>query len=846
MSATNPLPSPIQVVLNAESFVRDWRRQGGGGEHKDFFQGLESEFRAHKGFLITQLEGARRQLARQDEPGLAFMKVVMRSDALAKSHRPVRTLFRSDRVESLGAAAPGELVFAVTADAVEAIKDEANKAEIAPRYKEKPQKNNKPNKIVANPSRQRSELGAIETVGLWSESDRRHFSLDQALRWLQDPRTGGYYFVELFDAPPSQGDLDLVSGPKRKLFSSFTQMIRESLPGIKAVRLALRDNRRPLLAVWVTHSGEQAELLWQPTRIQALRDLPAELDWSVQKHQELVSALERHPLVKRIHLPPILTSNHVAAMAEGNGSGDWIPPTRVAGKKYPRVAVVDGGLAPILDDWVVDEWLNIAPADESLEHGTFIGGLLVAGQTLNDSDTTEEVDGCELIDVKLLPTEADPDAFSRYYGSHGAIGFMQELADAVAVLRERSNVRVFNFSANFQGMADPLRYSPITAELDAIAESNDVIFVISSGNANGGDCRPEWQADPTSALADLASATRDRICSPAESIRNVSVGSLNPAHFTHVVGLAPAAYSRRGPGLTSGLKPDVVQVGGSYTKCPVGNDMGLFSIDPSGAIYSSSGTSYATPLVAKTLATLANEIEGQVSRETLIALLIHHSRLPPPLALPALGRAARDLGGFGRPVSASEILSGSDHQITMVFSARVRRGTRLEFDFTWPPSLSRPDGSCRGFAQVTLVATPPLDSRAEGELVRVELQAHLNQQGANGSHLTSGWLPAKPRKKEHLREAKLITESLKWSPVKIYHLEAPSGKGKSTGWVFAVDHLSREEDSMPPEGIPFTAIVTIGDIDGAANVFQEMRQLLQAQGAQLETIQTAARVSPRV
>lgn len=774
------------------------------------------------------------------------MKVVMRSDALAKTHRPVKTLFRSDLVESLGAAAPGELVFAVTADAVGAIEEEAHKAELAPRYKAKPQKNEKPDKIVPNPSRQRSELGAIETIGLWSESDRRQFSLDQALRWLQDPRTGGYYFVELFDAPPTQSEWDLVSGPKRRLFSSFAQMIRERLPGIKAIRLALRDNRRPLLAVWVTQSDEPAELLWQPTRIQSLPDLPAELDWRVQRHQAMVAALERHPLVKRIHLPPILTANHVSTPVEWDNSGDFVLPTKVPNKKYPRVAVVDGGLAPILDPWVVDEWPNIAPADESLHHGTFIGGLLVAGQTLNGWGTTEEADGCELLDVKLLPTEADPNAFSRYYGSHGAVGFMQELADAVAVLRERSDVRVFNFSANFQGMADPLRYSPITAELDAIAESNDVIFVISSGNASGVDCRPEWQADPTSALSDLASATRDRICSPAESIRNVSVGSLNPAHFTHVVGLGPAAYSRRGPGLTSGLKPDVVQVGGSYSKCPVGNDTGLFSIDPSGAVYSSCGTSYATPLVAKTLATLANEIEGQVSRETLIALLVHHSRLPAPLALPALGRAARDLGGFGRPASAAAILAGNDHQITMVFAARVRPGKRLEFAFTWPPSLSRPNGACRGFAQVTLVATPPLDSRAEGELVRVELQAHLNQQGTSGSHLTSGWLPAKPRKKEHLREAKLITESLKWSPVKIYHLEAPSGKGKSTDWVFAVDHLSRDEDSMPQDGIPFTAIVTIGDIDGAANVFQEMRQSLQAQGAKLEMIQTAARVSPRV
>jgi len=192
-----------------------------------------------------------------------------------------------------------------------------------------------------------------------------------------------------------------------------------------------------------------------------------------------------------------------------------------------------------------------------------------------------------------------------------------------------------------------------------------------------------------------------------------------------------------------------------------------------------------------------------------------------------------------------EILQGSDHQITMVFAARLLRRRRLEFPFIWPACLTTKEGKCRGFAQMTLVATPPVDPRAESELVRVDLQAHLNQLCNNGGHASCGWLAAQPGKAHHL-EVRRIADEMKWSPVKIYQWRSPEGQGTSTNWRLAVDHLSRDDDSMPREGVPFTALLTIGDPDGQAPVFQEMRQLLQANGVKLEQIQTAARISPRV
>ena len=63
------------------------------------------------------------------------------------------------------------------------------------------------------------------------------------------------------------------------------------------------------------------------------------------------------------------------------------------------------------------------------------------------------------------------------------------------------------------------------------------------------------------------------------------------------------------------------------------------------------GTSYASPLAAKTAAVLDHAIEGEVSRETLIGLLVHHAEMPVPLQAKALAPIARHMVGFGMPPS---------------------------------------------------------------------------------------------------------------------------------------------------------------------------------------------------
>ena len=61
--------------------------------------------------------------------------------------------------------------------------------------------------------------------------------------------------------------------------------------------------------------------------------------------------------------------------------------------------------------------------------------------------------------------------------------------------------------------------------------------------------------------------------------------------------------------------------------------------------------------------------------------------------------------------------------------------------------------------------------------------------------------------------------------------------------------MSREDRDLnvaDNDGIPFTIIMTISDTSLEANIYNEMRQSLIAQGVQVSDIQTAARITQRV
>ncbi|MCJ8509809.1 S8 family peptidase [Rhizobium lemnae] len=832
------MASPIQIVLNPENF-EEAREAGGGGGRKDFFANRDRDFGAHKAALMSQLDTISDILSAQSQGPIGYVKVILKREAWAKSHRPVGALFRNDRAPVVGGGDLGVMIVEGHPSALAKVKAEIGKAETLTRMKFDESKG----KEVPNPSAQKSEAGAIERIELYGASDKRRFSAEEAVAWLSNPMTGSGYEVELFDAVPPRSEWDRLDDSHRRLVESFVSGFNRLGYSMSVERLPVGRNKLPMLAVRLDQAGDGAILRLTGTPTKERRDL-APFDPDIQRHGRLLDFLDKHPLVKRIELPGIVVrSARPPAPARGRPSNATMP-VRDSRRSHPKLGIIDGGLSPALADWVIDRWDVLADEDMDLSHGTFIGGLAVAGSSLNGAATCPEADGTELVDLAIFPNERKAGVFASYY-SGGLPHFFDEMDAAVADARARHGVRVFNMSLNILQPAAPDRYSPHAVRLDRLAEENNAVVFVSAGNIQPQDLRAEWPSDTAAALANLALARNDGLLTPAESARNVAVAAVNPPDHAGCLPFAPTRFSRRGPGLRSGVKPDLAHVGGSGTVHPTLGH-GLFSISPDGTVTDGCGTSYASPLVAKTAAALDHAIEGEVSRETLIGLLVHHAEIPEPLRAKELGAVTRHLVGFGMPPSAERILETGDHSITLVFASRIQHGQQINFRFPWPASLVGPGGKCRGRAKLTLVTTPPLDARFGSEFVRINIDAALQQEQAKGwkGRLDPLYLP--PSRGAHAVEAERIEHDLKWSPVKVFGKTFPQGVGPSSNWRLFIEYLTRAGEVMPDEGVPFTAILTISDPDAEKPVFNDMRQSLQAIGTQIADIRTAARITPRI
>lgn len=80
--------NPVQIILND----RDFHQAPDPGQpprNKDFFEGADREFAAHKATLLASVDRIIEHLAKSPNGPAAYLKVQMRNEALAKSYRPV-------------------------------------------------------------------------------------------------------------------------------------------------------------------------------------------------------------------------------------------------------------------------------------------------------------------------------------------------------------------------------------------------------------------------------------------------------------------------------------------------------------------------------------------------------------------------------------------------------------------------------------------------------------------------------------------------------------------------------------------------------------------------------------
>lgn len=841
--------NPVQIVLNASDFHRA-PDPGQPPRPKDFFENADRPFVDHRTNLAETIQDIIDDVENSKYGAATYLKVQMRTEALAKSYRPVYALFKPDQFPCVGAEAVGTLYFRAPLIYLRGLKARIEEAESTVRIAER----QRDGKRYPSPTIKRAEVGAIESIEIAPPSGKREFTTEAAMQLFADPATVSGYQIDLFEPLDPDVIADDITG-RTALYRSLEKLLLSFGPGARTL-LAVRVGRMPVLEFQLTQSEATAIV---DNRLGIVRsDISpappaAKVDQSTKRHEMALSALQKHPLVRAIR-PPLqlqLADEEPAPAPENlSGVGAVQIPEPSQGATYPIVGVIDSGVSDVLDPWVVERFDFLDSDEYDTEHGTNVAGLVTIGQQVNAPWVAPERDGCEIYDIPLYP---DGDFFAHYAG--GFPEFLGEVEQAVAEAKESHGVRIFNLSINAKSIVDRYTYSTYAAELDRIADAHGVIFVNSAGNLGQAEARAPWPQRPTDVIRYFANRTSsDTIFKPAEGVRAVSVGALNPPSDDgdHIEG-APTVYTRRGPGLQVGVKPDVAAYGGAGVTTP-GADTGLSSIGADGTKVPVVGTSFAAPLVARSLAGLDVATAGGLHTEALRAMLLHNAAMPEPLTKRGLKDLARQFAGFGQPVSAQEMLETDDHQVTLLFQSRLQIGEKkpviLRFPFTWPQSLVS-GGACSGQARMTLVYAPPLDPAFGAEFVRVNLEASLKQRqtlpNAKGEARFTNQIDAKFLPKRAglaVPEKALINHGLKWWPSKQY-AKTFTDHGESSEWRLEVTSLVRAEATFPAEGIPFAVLLTIDDPSGQAPVFREVQQSLQASAANVQPLQTVFRVRPR-
>lgn len=804
---------PVQIVLNPQSFREARRTPQGGGAGKDFYKGHNDEFVAHQSSLLDALAGI---LQRRSERERVNVTVQMRPDALAKSHRPFRSLFTPRRASHVGTGNYGELIFALSPVALAEVMGQVQRAETEVMWR-----TNARGVSVYSPSPARSESSAIEHIREWSPSDARGYSLDDAVAWLSQD-TSGKLVVDLLDLP-NQGEMREASAREVLRLAA----VARSRPNL--VRL---DSASPTTRVLV-EASPQPELRLKPPAGRILR--------SENLIRESIRLFETSEAVKRVRLQDIIEPNDGTVTSSSEDA--QLPVPSLGSVDRAVVGVIDGGVAgPFANSshYVVGRAGLVAAEHRGLDqvnHGTRIASLVALGSAVNPGLLPPSED-CRVYDLDLFPGRAYRDL---YYASLD--DFLDEVRASVDRAKSETGARVFNLSYNLRRAPGGSPYSLAAEGLDQIAVDLDVVFVISAGNLSAIEEREEWPPRTEDALAMLARVqVDDGMRPPAESITNVTVASVNPPGMLLGIEGAPTRYSRRGTMVPSAQKPDFAAVGGG-TPSSGRETSGLRAVDSFGQPGDVQGTSFAAPLVSRYLATLDATIASDVSRELLIALAAHSAAIPTALDDRRLRSISSSFVGRGVLPSVEETLDGTPHRISIVLSDTILPGRCVEFPFTWPPSLVTPEGACRGNVRLTLATQPAIANVHGWERVRVNLDGAIKQANANGTfnskaeathQFFSGFTYA--------NERSLSTELGKWFPLKSYGRSIQRGIGESADWRLDVNYLTRAGEAIPTRGIAFAAVLTIEDPDGMAPVFDEMRASLTSIGVSLSDLRTAIRV----
>lgn len=506
----------------------------------------------------------------------------------------------------------------------------------------------------------------------------------------------------------------------------------------------------------------------------------------------------------------------------------------------PVVVVVDSGISEAnadLKSWIVGRDVQVSPEYRNTDHGTFVAGLICFGNALNPTLAGIDSGPCSVFDLQVIPND-DPAA-----GDTSALLENELLISLESALQEHANkYKVWNLSLGSDAVCSLDEFSKLAQELDDLQEKYQVSFVISAGNYT---TPPLLDYPRTGGQLDAG-----RITSPADSVLGIAVGSVSHVEFRSggPKNNHPSAFSRHGAGPNYIIKPDLVHYGGSCSTDGA-HLHGVRSLTAAG-VGEDLGTSFATPLVSRTLAQIYHQITPTPSPVLARALLTHHARDPRSgLRVPD---GEENYLGFGMPAAVPYCLQCTPNSATLVFEDQLRPGYFLEWDsFPYPPSLTR-GGRYFGEVWMTLAFAPTRGGRWGSEYCETHIDAHLGVYRDVTSRSTgevtskfSGLVPPEHKNTSQLYESFQVEKLRKWAPVRTYHGAMGENGERGSRWRLMLRLLARHgvDKQTNSKSQPFSLIITIADPEGNAPVYDEMSQIVRNRfQAQNLAVRASARV----
>ncbi len=721
---------PIKVVFPRKT---DYVSPPPGGGNWDPFTPVTDELRSEFSGQVAQLQQYF-QNAFAEEPNVpAVAKVQLRSEAVAKTYRPT-DLFNSDTCPIIGSNKLGELYVSVQPQGLKVLNDKIEHSQTK--------------KTIAHLStlNKITPYSANDALGSRSAAELRKDSAKTKLKGLR---------LRLFrhaDAAANQ----LIDAAFERLVKN--QQVRDSevveyAEGVKVYRVAAANDKA----------------------IVALASFPGTQSLSVFPDYRIV---------------------RTASRVIGNVSAVTFPPPDPK-IDYPLVGIIDSGTDRTnaqLQTWVADRYDWVPAARQNNDHGSFVAGLLVHSQRLNNGDQRFPLASSKIVDVVALDKD-------------GEISEYDLLTVFDEALERFPSVRIWNLSLGMVGApCVDSEFSLLASALDERARKSNVLFVVASGNYTASPFR-SWPPSEDDEIGE-----EDRICPPADSVRAITVGSL--AHIANassrVQSNEPSPFSRRGPGPAYLLKPELVHFGGNCAQDGQYIQTGVISVDGSGHIAENIGTSFATPLVSTVAANVHHELttdEGTVISTSLTKALMLHGAF---IRNTPLDASTINYVGLGTPDNVEPVVNCSKSSATIIIQAPVQASPEFgKRPFPIPACFSE-SGKLVGEIFMTLLYDPPLDRSFGIEYCRCNVSASLGTISVDpktGKDKYDRQVSPVPKELTDGYEAELIKHGYKWAPLKLYYRKF-SQAAAGRDWRLTLDVLNRSETLIEdPQDV--TLIITV-------------------------------------